>query len=60
MSIPDDVRAFLEEIAGDDDLVQLEHDVELWKNSPDLNEGWISNLRLRARLLLNGFGGSES
>lgn len=47
-----DIVELLREIAGTDSIDQLRADVQLWKNSADLNEEWITTLRLRAAELL--------
>ncbi|MFE7799037.1 hypothetical protein [Nocardia sp. NPDC057440] len=47
-----DTRAFLANIARTDDEARLRRDVELWKNSSDLNEEYLAQISLAALLLL--------
>ncbi|WP_063023699.1 hypothetical protein [Nocardia niwae] len=57
--LPNEVRAFLQQIAGTESLERLNREADLWANSGDLNEGWIAGLRVEARELLIKFDGDE-
>lgn len=47
------VRALLTQLTGGADLPELQREAEAWRESGDLNEGWIRGVALEAGEILH-------